>query len=70
MPELQRAYPNGWCWCGCGHETTSRRALFRPGHDATARSMILDRHYDGDTATMVLAHGYGPPGPDGFQSRP
>jgi hypothetical protein len=60
-----RAYPNGWCWCGCGGATTDR-AKFLPGHDATARSMILDQHYEGDTATMVLAHGYGPPGPEGF----
>ncbi|HEV8653177.1 MAG TPA: hypothetical protein VG276_28225 [Actinomycetes bacterium] len=63
---MDRAYPTGWCWCGCG-EATAPRSLFRPGHDAAARAMILKHHYQGDTATMVLAHGYEQPGPHGFE---
>jgi hypothetical protein len=69
MADSPRAYPNGWCWCGCGSKLDNRRVLFKNGHDAKARAWILKQYYDGNTAQMVLAHGHGPPGPGGFEGK-
>ena len=52
----QRAWPTGFCWCGCGKPTNSPKARFLPGHDAQAYSALRERY--GGLANVLLAIGF------------
>jgi hypothetical protein len=59
---MNRVFPNGRCWCGCG-ESTERTVFFVPGHDKRAEARVVKEVY-GSVPDFLTAHGYGPEGRD------
>jgi hypothetical protein len=59
---MNRVFPTGQCWCGCG-ETTPPTSFFAQGHDKRAEARVVKEIYGG-VAEFLTAHGYGPDGRD------
>lgn len=60
--EVNRVFPTGKCWCGCG-EATERTSFFVAGHDKRAEAKVVKEVYGG-VVEFVAAHGFGPEGHD------
>lgn len=54
------AYPNGYCWCGCGERLGNPTKFFVSNHDRGAEARVVREVY-GSIPNFLLAHGYGPP---------
>jgi hypothetical protein len=52
---VQKAYPNGTCYCGCNTPLEDRTAFWVRGHDGIATHQVIRDHY-GTVADFVLAH--------------
>ncbi len=59
---MNRVFPTGQCWCGCG-EATPPTSFFSQGHDKRAEARVVKEVYGG-VPEFLAAHGYGPEGRD------
>ena len=58
---MERALPQGVCYCGCG-TTIGPNKFFVPTHDRIAEAALIRAEYEGSIANMIVSHGYGPGG--------
>jgi hypothetical protein len=58
---VNRAYPLGICYCGCGAKLENPSKFFVASHDRKLEARIIKEVY-GDVASFALSHGYGPRG--------
>src|SRR4051794_32458118 len=56
---MERALPQGVCYCGCDTPIDSNK-FFVPTHDRIAEARLLAAEYDGSIANLIASHGYGP----------
>ena len=52
---IEKVYPNGRCYCGCGESLAERTAFWVRGHDAVATHRVIRDQY-GTVADFVAIH--------------